>query len=137
MESMDKSLSRDISRGESTAKRLISESQNKDLYFNMFSLKIIDNGAGISEEGLENLFVNFGSLKEHQQSNHRGTGLGLSICKEIIEKMGGNVKVTSEIGKGTCFTINLISLCTVSGMFRSSQDQSFPQSSSIINISKI
>ena len=40
--------------------------------------------------------------------NQRGTGLGLSICKNIIEKMGGNVKVHSDgIGTGTSFIIKI------------------------------
>jgi signal transduction histidine kinase len=53
---------------------------------------------GISKEGLSKLFVNFASLAEHKDQNQRGTGLGLSICKQIIEKMGGDVEVESEVG---------------------------------------
>ena len=89
----------------------IMESKN-ELYFNRFSIKIIDSGEGISEEGIKNLFMDFGNLQEHQKTNARGTGLGLSICKQIIEKMGGNIKVSSEPGKGTTFKIELIGLCT-------------------------
>ena len=40
--------------------------------------------------------------------NPSGTGLGLSICKQIIEKMGGIIKVKSEIGQGTIFLIKLM-----------------------------
>ena len=58
----------------------IMDSRN-ELYFNRFSIKIIDTGEGISEEGIKNLFVDFGNLQEHQNMNVRGTGLGLSICK--------------------------------------------------------
>lgn len=60
----------------------IDQDENSDnLYFNQFFIKIKDTGQGISKEGLDKLFVDFGSLKEHMNSNHRGTGLGLSICK--------------------------------------------------------
>jgi len=44
-----------------------------------------DTGVGISEEGLENLFIDFNKLQENQDRNKVGTGLGLSICKKIIE----------------------------------------------------
>ena len=54
---------------------------------------IEDNGAGISEENMEKLFSEFGKLNEHKQMNIKGTGLGLSICKQLIEQMGGNVRV--------------------------------------------
>ena len=56
-------------------------------------VRIIDDGEGISEEGLNKLFLNFSALKEHQKNNPTGTGLGLSICKKIIENLGGNVSV--------------------------------------------
>ena len=44
-------------------------------------IKIKDNGVGMSQEGVKNLFVNFGKLKENECRNVQGTGLGLSICK--------------------------------------------------------
>ena len=56
-------------------------------------MKIIDDGEGISQEGIKQLFMNFNTLDEHKKNNLRGTGLGLSICKQIIENMGGRVNV--------------------------------------------
>ena len=47
--------------------------------------------------------MNFSKLDEHAGENKTGTGLGLSICKTLIELMGGNVDVESEVGKGTTF----------------------------------
>jgi signal transduction histidine kinase len=45
-------------------------------------------------------------LADEEGHNKQGTGLGLSICKNIIEKMGGEVRVESAgIGHGTCFII--------------------------------
>ena len=96
-----------------SVKDMIIKNEDQDLYFNQTCIKIIDNGQGISEEGLEKLFINFEALHEHQKSNQRGTGLGLSICKQIIEKMGGTIQVTSKLGEGTQFKIDLIFLCIV------------------------
>ena len=53
---------------------------------------------GISKEGLQHLFMDFGKLQENQDQNKGGTGLGLSICKQIDEHMGGKVVVSSEVG---------------------------------------
>lgn len=70
-------------------------------------VKIQDNGVGMSEEVIAKLFKvdqfhsTAGTLKE------KGTGLGLILCKEFMEKNGGQIKVESEVGKGSIFTISL------------------------------
>ena len=54
------------------------------------------------------LFKKFGTLKDEKGLNTRGTGLGLNICKNLIEKMGGDVGVESEgVDQGTTFVINM------------------------------
>lgn len=68
---------------------------------------IQDNGAGISQEGVKQLFKDFKKLSENEMQNKQGTGLGLSICKQIIEQMGGKVVCRSKIGVGTEFKITL------------------------------
>mmetsp|Transcript_29868 Transcript_29868/g.45633 ORF Transcript_29868/g.45633 Transcript_29868/m.45633 type:complete len:175 (-) Transcript_29868:707-1231(-) len=84
------------------------------LAYNTFVIQIVDNGRGISKEGIENLFIDFSSLKEHKSDNERGTGLGLSICKLFIDLMCGSVTVESEgQGKGTVFSIELTTLCKI------------------------
>ena len=70
-------------------------------------MRIIDNGNGIPADKLENLFIQFQRLEEHEDINKQGTGLGLSICKTLVECMGGKIKVESEIGVGTSFSINI------------------------------
>ena len=70
-------------------------------------ISVIDTGVGISEEGISKLFTDFSKLEESSQRNFQGTGLGLSICKNIIEQMGGSVKVNSKIGEGSQFIIDL------------------------------
>ena len=76
-------------------------------------VSFVDTGVGISPEGIENLFVDFGKLGENSERNKCGTGLGLSICKKIIEQMGGSVVVTSELGVGTKFIVNIKMQCIV------------------------
>ena len=68
----------------------------------------------MSEEAQKRLFLNFSKLADHRKSNPNGVGLGLSICKDMIEQMGGDVKVNSEIDRGTDFIIDLKSWCLVS-----------------------
>ncbi len=70
------------------------------------NIEIIDNGCGISEEHLEKIFDMFYRADEENS----GSGLGLYIVKEALEKLNGSIQVSSEIGKGTTFTISLPSL---------------------------
>ncbi len=62
-----------------------------------------DNGHGIPEEYLERVFEPFFSTK----TGVGGTGLGLSITYGLAQKLGGRISVTSKVGEGTVFTVNL------------------------------
>ena len=65
---------------------------------------VSDTGCGIPKENIEHLFEPFFTTKE------RGTGLGLPITYGIVERQGGGIEVTSEVGKGTTFRITLRSM---------------------------
>ncbi|MCK4462006.1 MAG: ATP-binding protein [candidate division Zixibacteria bacterium] len=69
---------------------------------NEVAVTISDDGAGIPENDLKSIFEPFFSTK-----GEAGTGLGLSITRDLVEKLGGLIEVTSEVGKGTRFTVNL------------------------------
>jgi len=69
---------------------------------NEVTVTISDNGHGIAEEDLRNIFEPFFSTK-----GEAGTGLGLSITRDIIEKLGGLIEVSSAVEHGTRFTVNL------------------------------
>lgn len=66
-------------------------------------LTVSDNGIGIEDEHLKNLFTMFYRAHAHGE----GSGLGLYIVHEICRKMGGNVTVKSKYGSGTAFSVTL------------------------------
>jgi signal transduction histidine kinase len=70
-------------------------------------LEVSDTGTGISEEQLPFIFDRFWQADTSSQRKYRGVGIGLALVKELVEVQGGSVEVTSEIGKGTQFTVCL------------------------------
>jgi signal transduction histidine kinase/DNA-binding response OmpR family regulator len=64
-----------------------------------------DNGVGMSPEFLEKIFEPFERAEDLRTSKIQGTGLGMAITKNFINMMGGQIKVQSELGKGSKFTI--------------------------------
>lgn len=72
-----------------------------------------DTGSGIDPTFIEHIFDTYASKDAEQQ---RGFGLGLALCRIIVEKMGGSIKVDSELGKGSCFTFTLPFTGSVGGM---------------------
>ncbi|MBS2017870.1 MAG: response regulator [Deltaproteobacteria bacterium] len=73
-------------------------------------VQIGDTGAGIAPEVLPRIFEPFFTTKPAGQ----GTGLGLSICRRIIRSLDGEISVTTEVGKGTTFTVRLPSAAAAS-----------------------
>ncbi|MGZ5189474.1 MAG: sensor histidine kinase, partial [Flavisolibacter sp.] len=68
-------------------------------------IAVKDEGIGISRDDQEHLFTSF--YRGKNATNIQGTGLGLHIVKRYLELLGGKIKLTSELGKGTniSFTI--------------------------------
>ena len=62
-----------------------------------------DNGVGIPEYAQKRLFGMFQRL----DAKHEGTGIGLAIVRKVVERMGGKVGVDSQVGKGSCFWVEL------------------------------
>ncbi|GAA4276665.1 ATP-binding response regulator [Aquimarina mytili] len=69
------------------------------------NFKIEDTGMGILEEHLDHIFDRFARFTENKQIS--GTGLGLAIVKNLVDKLNGEIKVSSEPEKGTTFNIKL------------------------------
>ena len=70
-------------------------------------IAIRDTGIGIAPEDLEKIFQPFIQVDSALNRQYRGTGLGLALVKKIVEMHNGQVKVTSKIGEGSCFTVSL------------------------------
>ena len=68
---------------------------------------IRDTGIGIRADYLEKMYEKFSREVDTRVNNVRGSGLGLSIVRELVDLMGGNIDVQSEVGKGTTFTVRL------------------------------
>ncbi len=69
--------------------------------------QVKDSGIGIPAEKISNLFQPFSQLDNSTTRQYGGTGLGLAITREFARMLGGDVMVTSEIGRGSCFTLSL------------------------------
>ncbi len=66
-----------------------------------------DTGIGMSEEYLEHIFEPFSQAEKSARTDYQGTGLGMAIVKELIDKMGGNIEIESEVGEGSQITVIL------------------------------
>ena len=71
-------------------------------------VSVADSGIGISEQDKSRMFRIDGNISSRAGTrNETGSGLGLILCGEFVEKMGGNIRVESESGKGSRFTFTL------------------------------
>ena len=69
--------------------------------------RVKDNGIGMSPEFQEHVFDSFAREHTVTENGIGGTGLGMAITKNIVDMMGGTIRVESEVGKGTEFTVML------------------------------
>jgi two-component system phosphate regulon sensor histidine kinase PhoR len=70
-------------------------------------LQVEDNGPGIPETDLPRVFERFYRVDKARSRELGGTGLGLAIVKHLVHEMGGSVRVQSQLGIGTTFTVSL------------------------------
>ena len=91
--------------------RLVSDGQEVEFF-------VSDTGSGIAPEDINHIFQTYVSRDAEQQ---QGYGLGLSLCKIIVEKMGGTITVSSELGKGSTFRFTLPFEGTIGGLQKGSR----------------
>ncbi|TNH31094.1 response regulator [Micromonospora orduensis] len=70
-------------------------------------LTVADTGIGIAEQDLPKLFERFHRVQGTRSRSHEGTGIGLALVHELARLEGGQVRVTSQVGVGTTFTVAL------------------------------
>ncbi len=90
--------------GEVVIKAVLKEENenNARLY-----VDVIDSGIGIPDDKIDKLFDSFTQVDASTTRKYGGTGLGLAIVKKIVNLLDGDIKVTSEFGKGTTFSFNI------------------------------
>ncbi|HSJ88002.1 MAG TPA: PAS domain S-box protein [Anaerolineales bacterium] len=78
-----------------------------DLDRELIQFSVLDTGVGIDRANLGKLFQPFVQVDSSLNRQYEGTGLGLALVRKLTDLHGGSVSVESEVGKGSCFTVNL------------------------------
>ncbi|MDO6704818.1 aerobic respiration two-component sensor histidine kinase ArcB [Photobacterium sp. 1_MG-2023] len=72
------------------------------------TFEIEDSGIGIPESELDKVFAMYYQVKQGQDNLHAvGTGIGLAVSRQLVNMMGGDIQVTSEVGEGSTFTVTI------------------------------
>ena len=86
----------------SLASGIVDHGGNESIWFS-----VSDTGIGIAESSINLIFQPFQQADETVLDRFGGTGLGLAICKQLVEQVNGTISVTSDIGKGSSFRIEV------------------------------
>jgi signal transduction histidine kinase len=81
-------------------------------------IQVSDTGVGIAPEHLTEIFEEFAQVGDAARDHHEGWGLGLAICRRLIEALGGQIRVESELSRGSIFTISLPPSCIATDLDR-------------------
>jgi signal transduction histidine kinase len=71
-------------------------------------IQVLDTGIGIAQSDIGRLFQNFGQANSATSRKYGGTGLGLALSQKLCGLLGGGISATSELGRGSCFTIRVV-----------------------------
>ncbi|MBI5961689.1 MAG: HAMP domain-containing protein [Chloroflexi bacterium] len=86
-------------------------------------IRVTDTGVGIPPHALEIIFEEFRQVDGSSSRSHQGTGLGLAIARKLTRMMGGEIRVESELGKGSIFTVTLPLIITTEIQLAASNKQ--------------
>lgn len=78
-----------------------------DAETSMVTFKVCDTGMGIPEQDLDKIFAMYYQVDSPEHKSATGTGIGLAICQQMVSLMNGTISVSSVVGEGTCFTVDL------------------------------
>ena len=81
---------------------IVAEIENSEKEPAKLIVSIIDTGIGIAESEIKTIMEPFSQGDQSYSRKYEGLGIGLAICKKTLALLGGDLKVTSELGKGTC-----------------------------------
>lgn len=73
----------------------------------LVSFQIQDTGVGIPADELDKIFAMYYQVQRPEHQTATGTGIGLAICQQMVSLMQGEIKVSSQVGQGTCFNVLL------------------------------
>ncbi len=86
--------------------RILGQKQRSSQYERL-RIEVEDNGAGMTPEYLKTIFDAFTRAENSTTNKVQGTGLGMAITKNLVELMGGTIEVTSQLGEGSLFRVDL------------------------------
>lgn len=93
-----------------------TNNDSTDMVSIQLTIQIKDSGIGIEVDSMDQIFRNFEQHKKLNTQKYGGTGLGLAISRKLTEKMNGQLTATSQIGKGSVFTLQLNNVAIASSV---------------------